>query len=68
MAERLSEFVSVAKAKNVLLEAFIVVVENGVGRSHFEDKSEDENRLGISRVSLYCQSSSHSGVGEIEFC
>ena len=32
-----------ANAKQVLLEAVVIVVEDGVGRSQFEDESGDEN-------------------------
>ena len=36
--KRLSETVGVTKAENVLLEAFVEVVVNGIGRSQFGDK------------------------------
>jgi len=41
--EGLSNFVGAAKAEDVLVEAFIKVVEDGIRGSQVEDKSGDEN-------------------------
>jgi len=43
MAQGVSDFFSGVKAEKVLIEAFIEVVEDGVGRSQFKDESGDEN-------------------------
>jgi len=43
MVERLSNFIGVAETEDVLVKAFIEVVENGVGRSQFERQVGDEN-------------------------
>ena len=55
-----------AKAEDVLLKAFVEGVEDGIGGGQFGDDGGDENNWELLRVSLYCWSSSRSGVGEIE--
>jgi len=68
--ERLSDGIVVvsANAEEVLLEAFVEGVEDGVGRSQFEERWGDENYWGLLKVSLYDWSSSRSGVGKVEVC
>jgi len=54
-------------AEQILLEAFIVCMEDGEWEGQFEDE-EDDSYWGLTGVSLYCRSSSHSGVGKVEVC
>jgi len=68
MAEGLSDFISVVKTEEVLVEVFIELIEDGVGGSQFENDEGMRNRLWISRAFLYCWSSSLGGVGKIEVC
>jgi len=55
VVERLSGGVVVflANAENVLLKAFIEVVEDGIGGSQFEDDEGDEDKLGVRKGVFY---------------
>jgi len=52
-----------ANAVDVLLEAFVEGVEDGVRGSQCEEVVGGEVNWEFARVSLYCRSSSRSGVG-----
>ena len=55
MVERLSDGIVVvsANAKEVLQEAFVESIEDGIGRSQFEERWGDENKLGVSMGVFY---------------